>query len=141
VNEPAPQVRQTDKSVSLIIGGEVTRHLAHQWVDLAPLGCVITVEREPRTPQQADKFYAICTQLAQSDMTWNGKRKTKEGWHDLLIHAWMIATGRHPEMEPGLEGGMVSLLMSTKKMKKPEMSELLDYTIAWATSHGINIGE
>lgn len=139
MSEPAAQVRKGEQSLSVIIGGDYSRKLAHGWIDTAAPGYVITVEREPRSLEQSDKFYAICSDLASSTITWDGERQTKDEWHDLLIHAWMVATRKHTRLKRGLEGGMVSCLLSTRRLRKNEMSELIDYAVVWATSHGLNV--
>lgn len=124
---------------TIVLGGGQSRDVAIAWVLSAQAGCVASVSSEPRTPQQSDKFYAICTDLAQSTITWDGDRLDKQAWHDLLIHGWMVATAKHPRLVKGLEGERVSLLLSTRKLPKNQMSELLDYAVAWATSHGLDV--
>jgi NinB protein len=124
----------------LLVGGQ-TRQAAIRLVERAPSGWTVTVAEPGRTLEQSDKFYAICSELARSEMTWDGKRQTKRAWHDLLIHAWMLATDRHPMLVPGLNGGRVSLLMGTRDMSKTIMSELIDHSIAWAIEHGVALKE
>jgi len=135
------QVWETSKGATVALLGARSRALARQWIEQAPVGCVVTVEREPRTHDQGAKFYAICSALARSTVTWDGERMDKQGWHDLLIHGWMVATGRQPHLKLGLEGGRVSLLIGTRSMRKHEMSELLDYASAWATKQGVELRE
>ena len=121
--------------------GNQTRRVACELVMKSPDGWVVTFNEERRTLEQSSKFYALCTRLAQSDLTWDGERQVKRSWHDLLIHAWMLATDRNPRLLPGLNGGRVSLLMSTRDMTKPEMSELIDFASAWCAMHSIDLGE
>jgi len=139
--DSAPMVRRTDKSLSVILGGTYSRQLAHTWVDGAPAGWVISVTQEHRTLGQSDKFWTICSMLAKSDVTWDGDRQDKQSWHDLLMHGWMIATGKPVRLKQGLEGGLVSVGLSTKRLTKTEMIELLDYAVAWAAAHGIEMKE
>jgi hypothetical protein len=136
----APLVRSTSRSAAIVLEGEFSRRIARSWVDRAPAGWVVTLEEEPRTPPQSEKFWALCSDLADSTVTWDGEKLDKTGWHDLLIHGWMVATNRSPRLITGLEGGRVSLLLSTRRLRKSEMSELIEYSLAWATAHGINTG-
>jgi len=137
--ENRPLVRSTERSAAIVLEGELSRRVARSWVDKAPAGWVVTLEDAPRTLPQSDKFWAICSDLAGSTLTWDGERLDKQAWHDLLIHAWMTATNKSPRLITGLEGGRVSLLLSTRRLRKGEMSELLEYAVVWATAHGINV--
>jgi hypothetical protein len=121
------------------LGGEHTRRIACKLIAEAPDGWVVKIGEEHRSLDQAAKFYALCSTLARSTLTWDGERQSKRAWHDLLVHAWMLATDRKARLLPGLNGGRVSLLLGTRDMTKSEMSELLDFTMAWATEHGVHV--
>jgi NinB protein len=139
VSHETPQVRTTAHSAAIVLSGPRSRAVAKEWVEKAPRGWVCSLEREPRTNDQSRKFYAICSQLAKSEVTWDGERQTKRGWHDLLIHGWMIATQQEPRLVAGLNGGRVSLMKGTSDLKVDEMSELIDLATAWAAQHGIEV--
>jgi hypothetical protein len=94
---------------------------------------------ERRTLGQSDKFWTICSLLSQSDVEWDGERQSKQAWHDLLMHGWMIATQRPVRLKRGLEGEMVSIGLTSRSLPKTDMIELLDYAVAWATAHGIDL--
>lgn len=123
-----------------LVGGQ-TRQAACRLIERAPAGHTVTIAEPGRTLEQSDKFYALCSDLAKSELTWDGRRQNKKAWHDLLLHAWMLATNRHPMLVPGLNGGRVSLLMGTKGMSKTMMSELIDFSTAWAVEHGVAVKE
>lgn len=127
--------------VPIVLAGIHTRAAACQAIREAPNGFVVKIEPMPRTLDQSAKFYAICTTLAQSTMTWDGERQNKRAWHDLLLHAWMIATGRESRLVEGLNGGRVSLLMGTRDMSAGEMSELIDFATSWCAMHDIALRE
>lgn len=124
---------------TILLAGLHTRMAACQAVREAPTGFVVKIEAPARTLDQSSKFYALCSQLAQSTLTWDGERQSKRAWHDLLLHAWMIATNKQPRLVEGLNGGRVSLLMGTRDMSKTDMSELIDFAAAWAIEHGIEV--
>jgi hypothetical protein len=125
--------------IAIRLHGLNTRQLACEHVRQAPQGFVVKIEPPPRTLDQSAKFYSICTALAQSTLTWDGERQSKRAWHDLLLHSWMLATGKEPRLVEGLNGGRVSLLMGTRDMGISEMSELIDFATAWAVEHGIDV--
>jgi hypothetical protein len=126
--------------IAIRLHGLNTRQLACEHVRQAPSGWLVTISPPPRTLDQSAKFYALCSQLAQSTLTWDGERQSKRAWHDLLLHGWMLATGKEPRLVEGLNGaGRVSLLMGTRDMGISEMSELIDFATAWAVEHGIEV--
>lgn len=125
--------------IAIHLRGLNTRQLACEHVRQAPSGWLVSISPPPRTLDQSAKFYALCSQLAQSTLTWDGERQSKRAWHDLLLHAWMLATGKEPRLVEGLNGGRVSLLMGTRDMGISEMSELIDFATAWAVEHGIEV--
>jgi NinB protein len=127
--------------VPIVLAGIHTRAAACQAVREAPSGFVVRIEAPPRSSDQSSKFYALCSQLAGSALTWDNERQSKRGWHDLLLHGWMLATDRNPRLVAGLNGGRVSLLMSSREMTKAEMAELIDFSLAWAAEKGIEINE
>lgn len=96
---------------------------------------------EPVSPAQRDKFWAICTALEKSPATWAGERQPKVAWYDLLLHAWALTAGLQPRMVPGLEGGVICLRGSIRKLSWQQASELLDYAAAWAAQHGVELKE
>lgn len=94
-----------------------------------------------RSLSQNAIFHALCDDIAKSGFEWAGCRRTAEEWKVLLVCGHAVAAGRPYEIVPGLEGGMVQLRESTAAMSKERSTSLIDYTIAWAASHGIPLSE
>ncbi|WP_307968449.1 recombination protein NinB [Sinorhizobium medicae] len=72
-------------------------------------GSAVTIGPKTRSGDQNAKFHAICTDIANSHMTWAGKRRDAEAWKVLLVSAHTVATKNDPgapspEIVPGLEG-------------------------------------
>ena len=121
------------------LGGERSRAAAVEIIQRAPMGWVCKIGAPPRTLDQSSKFWAMCSGLAKSDITWSGDRQTKDGWHDLLLSGWHVVKGNAPRMLIGLEGERVSLLGHTRDLTIDEMSDLIDYCTAWTAVRGISV--
>jgi hypothetical protein len=105
----------------------------------APEGYRVTVDKPSRTAGQNAKFHALCTDLAKSNAKWLGKRRTAEQWKVLLVSGHSVATKSEAEIIPGLEGEFVAIRESTANMDKERSSSLIEYTLAFCASHGIDL--
>lgn len=90
-----------------------------------------------RSLSQNAIFHALCDDISRSPIEWGGCRRTADEWKVLLVSGHAVAQGRAFDLVGGLEGEMVQLRESTAAMSKERSTSLIDYTIAWATSHGI----
>lgn len=118
------------------------RQLATAAIWRAPDGWLVKITPPRRSLDQNAKFHALCEDIAKSGYEWAGCRRTAEEWKVLLITGHSIATGRPTEVVPNLEDGSpVQLRESSAAMSKERGSSLIEYTIAWATSHGIRLRE
>jgi hypothetical protein len=117
------------------------RALAGSAVRQAPDGYVVTVKPGTRSLDQNAKFHAICEDIARSPIEFGGCRRTAEEWKVLLVSGHATATGRTSELIRGLEGELVQLRESTAAMSKERSSSLIEYTTAWAVSHGVPLRE
>lgn len=92
--------------------------------------------RKRSLPQNAI-FHALCDDISRSPIEWDGCRRTAGEWKVLLVSGHAMATGRPVDLVRGLEGELVQLRESTAAMSKERSTSLIDYTIAWAVSHGV----
>ena len=113
------------------------RRRAVEAVQTAPDGMVVRISEPNRNIEQNDKFHAICTDLAKSDVQWMGKRRTKEEWKVLLVSGHAVATKQGADMVPGLEGEFVNLRESTASMGIRRMSSLIEYANAFLVAHEV----
>ena len=115
------------------------RTRAAQAVAKAPGGCVVTISEPTRTRKQNAKFHAICTDLARSGAQWAGKRRSAAEWKVLLVSGHSVATKEGAEIVPGLEGEFVNIRESTARMSVKRGASLIEYTLAWCASKGIEV--
>jgi len=131
----------SDGATILLIGPE-TRRAACELVQQAPQGWMVRIGEPPRTLEQSSRFWATCRDVARSGATWDGERQTKQGWHDLFLSAWLVATRqRSPRLMIGLEGERVCLIPHSRDLSEREMSEVLDYIGAWCAMRSIPLKE
>lgn len=66
----------------------------------------------------------------------NARRISAEQFKDLLTAAL-----RKPRMFAGIDGGVVAVGLSTSRMSKRQMSELIDSAFAWGVGMGVAFSE
>lgn len=102
---------------------------------------IITVSPPKRSNDQNAKFHAICADFARSPLEWFGKRRSLEDWKVLLISGHATVTRAGGEVVPGLEGEFVAIRESSAKMTVGRASSLIEYSIAYAVSNGVELTE
>ena len=102
----------------------------------APVGYRVTIEEPKRTPEQNDGFHPRIREIARS-IPFAGKMRSEEEWRKILMSGFRTWQGEQVEVVEGLEGEFVALGLSSRELRKSEMSEVLDYASAWAAERGI----
>ncbi len=120
---------------------DAARRLACEAVKAAEQGMVVTIRKPNRSLDQNAKFHAAVSDIAKAKPEWNGIRMDAEDWKALLIVSHAIAAGGTEgqlRLVPDLEGnGFIQLRESSARMSVARSSSLIEYTVAWAASHGI----
>lgn len=93
-----------------------------------------------RTLDQNAKFHACCHEVAQQ-CVWAGKARDAEAWKRLFLDAWARATERgQVEIVPSLDGeSVVHLGVQSRSLPIDDMSELLEFVIAWCAMNGVEL--
>lgn len=102
-------------------------------MDAAPVGCEVRfIQGDRRTPAQNDAMWAKLDDIA-AHVVWYGKRLTAEDWKDVFT-----ASLRKARVVPTIDGdGFVPLGMSTSRMTREEMNNLLSLIDAFAAQQGV----
>lgn len=116
---------------------EQARDNAQECVRTAPEGYQVVVEPQKRSLPQNALFHALCGE-AEKYALFMGRKLAASQWKMLFVSGHQIATGGHADMRPGLENEFVNLYESTAAMDRHRKSSLIDYTIAWLETHGID---
>lgn len=120
---------------------DVARQRAIQAVQSAPSGHVVRVSEPTRNLEQNAKFHAICSDLERSRFPWAGKPRKAEEWKVLLVSGHSVATKQGCEIVPGLESEFVNIRESTASMSVKRSSSLIEYSIAFCETHGIELSD
>jgi hypothetical protein len=104
-------------------------------------GSAVMVGPATRSLDQNAKFHAICTDIANSQMTWAGNRRDAESWKVLLVSGHTVATAGEVEIIPGLENEFVNIRESTARMSVGRAASLITYAIAFCDTNGVHLTE
>jgi hypothetical protein len=95
----------------------------------------LTIKKEKRSSEQNRKLWATLGEIA-NQVEWYGEKLTADDWKHILS-----ASLRKQRAVPGIDGGFVVLGLSTSKMDKAEMSELLELAMAFGAQQGVQFAE
>ena len=95
---------------------------------------------EVRTQGQNGAFHALCAEI-DAQIDWPRGSGNKIGvlpWKRLLISAWEKAHGRTAEFFPAIDGkGFDVVYRRSSRLSKKEMSDLIEFSSAWAAENGV----
>ena len=90
---------------------------------------------EKRSNAQNRLMWAALSDISRQ-VDWYGEKLSPEDWKHVLS-----ASLKKQRAVPGLDGGFVVLGLSTSKMSKDEMSELLELALAFGAQNGVEFEE
>jgi len=118
-------------------------HYAIEWAEeliskaIAAGDVLMVLTRPKRTDDQNRKMWAMLRDVArQRPLVINGERVwgDPEDWKDVFT----AALKRETRMAQGLDGGVVMLGMRTSRMRKDQLSELIELIYAYGSEWGVN---
>lgn len=112
------------------------RALAQESIRTAPDGHIVTIAEPTRTLDQNALLHDIIGPVSKQ-CDYLGKKRSIDFWRGLFVSGWEIASGRKPEIVPGLEGEFINIRRSTTQMSKRDFSSLCEYVYAWCAMNGI----
>lgn len=108
---------------------------AWQWVKAMTMAghrLTLSIKPERRTDLQNARLWAMLTDISKQ-VEWYGKRLTAEDWKHVFT-----ASLRKLSVVPNLDGtGFVALGLSTSRMTKAEMSDLMELMSAFGAERGV----
>jgi len=113
---------------------------AKGWIMAGGQRLVLEVRPETRSDAQNRLLHALFGDVSKQAL-WMGASRTPEQWKLLFVSGHAIATKEGADMVPGLEGEFLNLRESTARMSKARMASLLEYVMAWAIDHGVELCE
>jgi hypothetical protein len=92
---------------------------------------VVEVKPETRTTEQNSRMWAMLGDVAQQ-VDWYGKKLSPEDWKTVFTAAL-----KKCQAVPGIDGGFVVLGLSTSRMSKQELSELMELIAAFGAEREV----
>jgi len=115
-----------------IMSHDTARRNACEAVKNAPEGYSVTIGEPTRTLEQNARLWASLNEIAQQ-VVWHGRMLSAEDWKHIFTSSLKKLT-----VVPNLDGtGFVALGLSTSRMSKGELSELLELIYAFGAERGV----
>ena len=119
-----------------ILAHDDARHLAMNAIKAAPQGFAVTISEPSRSIEQNARLWAMLHDVARQ-VDWYGKCLTPEDWKHVFSSSL-----RKLEVVPNLEGnGFVALGLSTSRMSKRELGDLMTLIEAFGAERGVQWSE
>ena len=117
---------------TLILAHAEARARACQAIKEAPEGYAVTIAEPKRSLDQNARLWASLSDIAQQ-VEWYGRKLSPEDWKHIFTSSLSKL-----EVVPNLDGtGFVALGLSTSRMSKREVSELLELMYAFGAGRGV----
>ena len=115
---------------------QTARDRAVEAVRNAPDGFIVRVTEPSRSLESNAKLWAMLNDISQQ-VIWHGKRLQSEDWKHIFT-----ASLKQMQVVPNLDNtGFVALGLSTSKMTKREMSELIELIMAFGSQNNVKFGD
>lgn len=120
----------------LVNASQAHSALATLWTQIKPWvmdGHTLSLEvkAETRSTEQSRLMWSCLNDLSRQ-IDWHGQKLDPEAWKDMATAAL-----KRQRVVPGIDGGFVVLGARTSKMTKAEMSELIDFLMAFGDDKGV----
>lgn len=96
---------------------------------------VLELKPATRSLEQNSKMWACLTDISEQ-VVWHGKKLSAQDWKHILS-----ASLCKQRAVPGLDDGFVVLGLSTSRMTKADMSELIELAHAFGAQHEVVFSE
>lgn len=117
----------------IVITSAADRRRAGRWVLKAPAGTRVEFKASKRSLDQNAKMWVLLSEVA-AQATHLARRYTADQWKVLFLHA----CGREVQFLPALDGStFIPWGQRSSDLSRLEMSELIEFILAWGTQHGV----
>lgn len=121
---------------TLVLVNDMARQRAVQAVQEAPAGFSVTVAEPRRSLDQNARLWALLADVS-AQVNWHGKHLSSEDWKHVFSSAL-----KKMEVVPNLDGtGFVALGLSTSRMSKRELGDLMTLIEAFGAERGVEWSE
>lgn len=113
------------------------RARAHDWINKAPAGTRVEYKGPRRTLPQNDRLHAMLTDVATQHRV-NGRRYNVADFKMMFLTAYAEETGMEIRYLPAIHrAGMIPSGRSSSDLSVKEMSELIEFMMAWGAENGV----
>lgn len=113
-----------------------SRARAAEALRTAPDGWKVVISEQTRTLDQNSRLWPSLTEISEQ-VEWYGRKLSPEDWKHIFTSSL-----KKLEVVPNLEGtGFVALGLSTSRMTKRELSDLLDFVYAFGAERGVKFSD
>ncbi|WP_271024902.1 recombination protein NinB [Rhizobium sp. RCAM05973] len=117
----------------LVLETDFDRHKAIDWIGRAPIGTRVEFKASKRSLPQNDRLWAMLTDV-QAHMKPLGQDFTTDQWKCIFMHA----CGKEVAFLPSLDRKtFVPYGQSSSDLSKQEMTDLIEFIMAWASEQGV----
>jgi hypothetical protein len=115
---------------------QTARERAVEAIRSAPDGWIVKVSEPTRSLEANAKLWAMLNDISQQ-VIWHGRWLQPEDWKHIFT-----ASLKQMQVVPNLDNtGFVALGLSTSKMTKREMSELIELITAFGAQNNVKFGD
>ncbi len=116
----------------LILVHEIARARAIEAIKTAPTGYTVTIAEPRRNSDQNARMWAMLGDVAEQ-VVWHGRKLDSESWKHVFTSSL-----KRLDVVPNLDNtGFVALGMSTSRMSKRELSDLMELIAAFGAERGV----
>jgi len=120
---------------TIILRGAMQRALAHDLINRAPDGYVVTVKEQARNNDQNAKMWAMLSDISRAKP--DGRSHTPETWKNLFMHA----LGHETRFEMGLNGEPFPAGFRSSRLSKSQMADLITFIAEYGDRHDVQWSE
>lgn len=112
--------------------GSTQRDYAHQLIDAAEVGSVVSITGPKRTPPQNKKMWAMLRDVAEAKP--EGRQWTPDTWKAAFLHA----CGHQVQFAEGLDGsGPFPIGFRSSQLKVAQMRDLIECMYDYGARHDV----
>jgi hypothetical protein len=118
------------------LSNNIARRLAIESVRQAPTGFIVEVKPPTRSLEQNSRLWSMLSDVS-NHVIWHGRKLDSESWKHIFTSSL-----KRMDIVPNLEGtGFVALGMSTSRMTKKELGDLMELISAFGAENGVKFTE
>ena len=119
-----------------VLAHSQAREGAVEAVKQAPDGYCVEIKPRTRTLDQNARLWSLLTEVS-SQVLWHGRKLSQTDWKHVFTSSL-----KKMDVVPNIEGtGFVALGLSTSKMSKKELSDLMELITAFGIEHGVRFND